>query len=373
MSLPATAIFWLSLVGMLVVAAGVAFAVGSLYGLFARRTDDETAARGALFVTASLAAVVGITSWVFIPAGLAVTTPLDDERVLGRLFAVPLSALAAGVVSASTFIGLARRYPNFPNVDSPWRAGRRYGRFIAGAFAVALLSVTLAGPAISAGLVGITVFLFALLIGFWIASPIFQSVTTTTRAPTDDERVRLDPLLERVDLEPRGVRVIEGGDRYITVEILGAPGGRVLFVDEAALSSLEDGTLVGTLTARREQAAHYETLVSLVAFVVATIPLLAGVTGTVSLVVGVGTTAVLIIGATALSRRVRWYTDARAADRIGATELADAFEQIADAAGLDLGDPDDRNWLSTRPPLAARIARLRERDGLEAGSDEHHG
>lgn len=41
--------------------------------------------------------------------------------------------------------------------------------------------------------------------------------------------------------------------------------------------------------------------------------------------------------------------------------------------GLDLGDPDDRNWLSTRPPLAARIARLRERDGLEAGSDEHHG
>ncbi|OVE84256.1 M48 family metalloprotease [Natronolimnobius baerhuensis] len=373
MSLLATAVFWLALVGVLALAAGVSFVVGSLYGLFARHSDDETAARGATLLAVSLAAIVGIASWVFIPAGLEVTTTLEGDGVLESITGALVSGLAAGVVGATTIAGLGRRYPEFPGIESPWRAGRRYGRYLAVILAIVFLFVAFTGPAIRAGTGGIVAILLAFVVALWIASPVVQTLTGSTRAPTDAERERLSPLLERVNLEPRALRILEGGDQYVTVDLVGAPGGRVLFVGEAALTSLEDETLVGMLAATREQAVHYWTVLIGSLFVCATAPLLAGVGGSISLLAGAGTTAVLVIAVFAFARRVRWYTDTRAAERVGATTLADAFERGATAAGVDLGDPDDRNWLSTRPPLAARIARLREREGLEAGSDEHHG
>ncbi|TYT63094.1 hypothetical protein [Natrialba swarupiae] len=58
--------------------------------------------------------------------------------------------------------------------------------------------------------------------------------------------------------------------------------------------------------------------------------------------------------------------DDRAAECVGADDLAAALERAAGAAGFGLEADSSRNWFSTRPALSVRIERLRNRAVTES-------
>lgn len=358
MSLLITAFLWFVLAVGVALLTAVGFGIGFGYGRLARNWSDERAVRGANVVTIGLAAVVGIAIWIVVDAGASVGATLEGDGIVTGVLAAASGGVAAGIVAAGTIDGITRRY-DLPTTDESTPIGRHYFRYVAGLFVVVFLFVSLVGPALEAGALAIAGVLLAFLVGFWATSPFFRTVTMETRSPTDAERERLESVLEAVSLEPRSVRIVEGGEQHVSVELLGAPGSRVLFVGSGTLSALEDETLCGVFAARREQAAHYERVVATVVLVGAAVPLLAGISGTLSLAVGSATTTVLVLVGLAAVRRLRLYTDARAADRVGPTTLADAFERIASEAGYDLEASPDRDWLGTAPPLSVRIDRLR--------------
>jgi len=62
-----------------------------------------------------------------------------------------------------------------------------------------------------------------------------------------------------------------------------------------------------------------------------------------------------------VGRRLQYAADARAAERVGADGLADAFERAAARRGVDPSTGSWRTYVETQPPLGDRIARLRER------------
>lgn len=361
MSLLVTASLWILLAVAVGLLALVAAGIGTLYGRFARGQSDETAARGTNVVAIGLAVIGGTAVWIAVDAGTAAGSVLESGIVADAVAAVA-GGLAAGVVGAGAIAGITRQHPDIPGVDDPSSVGRRYLRYVTTIFTAVFLLVTLAEPAIEAGAIATGGFLLAVLVLFWAAAPVLRAVTMTTRPPTEDERRRLAPLLEDVGLDPSRVRIVEGGDQYVTVELLGPPGGRVLFVGAEALSALVDATLRGVFAARREQAAHVESLLRTLVLLPAVVPILAAATGELEIPIGVGMGVATALVGLALTRRLRYYTDARAAERLEPGDLAEAFEDVADAAGMNLDDAPSRHVLASKPSLAARIERLPRRD-----------
>ncbi|APW98231.1 peptidase [Halobiforma lacisalsi AJ5] len=358
MSPLSTSFLWLLLAFGVGTASVLGVGLGYGYGRLARNWSDERAVRGANVVAIGPSAVVGIAVWIVVDAGATVGDLLRGDGVGTVVLAAVAGGVAAGCVAAGTVAGIARRY-DLPGMDDPSCARNHYFRYVSGLFMVTLLFASLLEPAIEAGALAVAGVLLLFFAGFWAGSPFLRELTIGTRPPTGPEQDRLEGILEAVSLEPRRVRVVEAGDRYAGVELLGAPGGRTLFVGEGALSGLEDEALTGVVAARREQAAHCERFVSAIVLVCAAVPLLAGLTGELQLPAGIGATAVLGFVGFAVSRRLRLRADARAAERVGPGTLADAFERAADESGFDLETSPKRTWFGTTPPLAVRIERLR--------------
>lgn len=359
MSLLDTAFHWSLLVLAVGVAAVVAAGIGSLYGYIARGWNDERAARGTNLLVIGVALSGALPVWALVDAGMRVETPMVPEGVLGGLLASVAGALAAGVVGTATITGIVRVKPDLPGVSDPATVRRHYARYLTSLFAVILSILSVIEPVLETGTLAVGAVLAGLVLTLWVGAPFLATLTATTRRPTPAERDRIDDLLAASGLSVRGVRIIDADDRHVTVEVSGAPGGRFLLVSRAALETFTDDTLTSLLTARREQAAHYETAVGVVALVAPLVLLVGVIDGVLPITVGLVAIGIVGLAGLALTRRLRYYTDARAADRVGADTLADAFERACETAGFDLEDVGGRRLLSTTPSIATRIERLR--------------
>lgn len=351
---------WVLLAVAIGVAVVVAAGVGSVYGRLARRLNDETAARGTNIIAIGAALCAGIPVWALVDAGTSVDTGIVPPGVLAGLLASVIGGLAAGGVGTAAIAGIVRARPGLPGVSDPATVRRHYARYLTSLFVVILALISAAEPALRTGPLAIGVVLTGLVLVLWICAPFIATLTANTRHPTDTEAAHIDELLEASGLSVRGVRVIEADEQYVTVELSGAPGGRFLFVSRGALETFSAETLTALLTARREQAVHYETTVGIVALVAPLVLLVAILDGALSVPFGLPATVGIALVGLVVARRLRYYTDARAAERVGREALADAFERACEAAGLELEDAGGRRWLSTTPSIATRIERLRD-------------
>ncbi|WP_058367585.1 hypothetical protein [Haloparvum sedimenti] len=200
-----------------------------------------------------------------------------------------------------------------------------------------------------------------------------------TRPPTDAERRRLDALREEAGLDVERVAVFspsggqkpddaevsddaEGSDDPGSVEISvrGPPGRRVLFLTPGVFD-LEDGTATALLAAEAGRLVTYYNEFRAVATAAVLALLAAVVTTLVPFEAGFSALAAVGFVAFWAGRRVQYAADARAADRVGAETLADAFERAAALRGVEPETGTWRTWFEVQPPLGDRIARLRER------------
>ncbi|WP_233255071.1 peptidase [Halopenitus persicus] len=191
-----------------------------------------------------------------------------------------------------------------------------------------------------------------------------------TRDPTRAERARLDELRSAAGLDVEPVAILESGAETdagtaaaVEIAVRGPPGRRVLFVSETVLEGVDEDLAVALLAAEAGRVETRYTMVRAVGVAGVTTILAAIVTTLVPF--DAGFTALAIVGVVSLwaGRRVQYAADARAADRVGASRLADAFERMADRRGVVPERGDWRVWFEVQPPLGDRIDRLRDRDG----------
>jgi hypothetical protein len=369
MSLLGSVLLWTALAVAVGFATVLAIGFGYCYGRLARGWSDEAAARGTNVVAFGGALLAGIPFWIVADVGVRIdaTRVAGDAlggivpTIAGAVVAPVVSGFVAGGIRTAAVSGILRGRPDLPGVGDPATVRRHYARFITSVFVVICLFITAIGPALRGGFLGLVAVIVGLVLAFWIGSPFLGTLTSSTRRPTDPESARIDELLEAADLTVRGVRVVDADEQYVAIDLAGAPGFRYLFLSRAALGTYDDGTMTALLTVRREQAAHYETILGFTAVVAPLLVLTAVVYGALSAPVGLlMATAVTALGFTG-TRRLRYYTDARIAERVGAETLADAFERACKAAGFDLEGTDGyQRRLSTTPSISARIERLRE-------------
>ncbi|GAB7009590.1 M48 family metalloprotease [Halorubrum trueperi] len=199
------------------------------------------------------------------------------------------------------------------------------------------------------------------------------------RDPTEAERGRLAFLRDTagLDVERIAVEIDDGGDGdvgtagvdggesgdsgRIEVAVRGPPRRRVLFVTEAVIDDLDEDVAIGLLAAEAGRVETHYAEFRAVAIASVLGILAAIVTATVQF--DAGFASLVAIGLTAfwVGRRVQYAADARAADAVGATRVADAFERVAAIRGVEPQTGDWSTWFEVQPPLGDRIAALRER------------
>lgn len=154
-------------------------------------------------------------------------------------------AVVAFVACEVTYLGLFPAIRAARGLDvGTGRAAVRFGRRLA----VLIGSVAVIGYAIgqlhvsSAGeLLG---FLIVIRAAFYVAGAWLIRLSRETRAPTDDERKRIEAACERADFDPRSVRVLDTDDsRVPTVTVRRPPEYRTLFVGSYLLSAYGDDEL----------------------------------------------------------------------------------------------------------------------------------
>ncbi|MFC7185466.1 peptidase [Halorubrum yunnanense] len=219
-------------------------------------------------------------------------------------------------------------------------------------------------------LVGVAVVAFlAVEVGPLYAADRFRDL----REPTAGERERLASLREtagldvdRVAIETRrredgGAEGSEDAIGRIDAGVRGPPGRRVLFVTESVLDALDEDVAIGLLAAEAGRVETYYGEFRAVA-IAAVLAILAAIV-TVAVPFQAGFASLVAVGLAAFwaGRRVQYAADDRAADAVGAGRVADAFERVAAARGVEPETGDWSTWFEVQPPLGDRIATLRER------------
>ena len=203
---------------------------------------------------------------------------------------------------------------------------------------------------------------FAFLLAVFLAPLAANLALRDVREPTTvEDWERLDSLREGVGPDLDRVRIVETvGEASVEVSVRGPPGYKVLFVTDYVLTDLDEDIARALLAA---EAGRYAVQYSEYR------------AGTATAVVGLGAAAfaglvpltdgmlVLAAGALVLFAGGRWLqyrADARAAEAVGADQLADAFETVATLHGKDLKTSGWGGYLEVQPKLGDRIERLRE-------------
>lgn len=213
------------------------------------------------------------------------------------------------------------------------------------------------------GSLGYVVFVALAFLLATTLGPVFLNVRLRrTREPTETERDRLDRHCESTGLLPDRTFVVETvGEASVDVKTVGIPGYRVLLVTDYVLESLEDDVLTGLLAAEGGRASTYYAEFRAVAVTVVIGLLTATFAGFVSFDLGVPLVGVVALLAFAIGRRIQYRADAIAAERVGNETVADAFESVANARGIEPETGSWRTLFEIQPPLGDRIARLRGR------------
>lgn len=362
MSLVTTAGGWIFLALMVALAALVAAAIGYLYGLFARHLDDESAIRGSYVITVGPGCVVGVIAWVLGTAGM------DGYGVVTNGIAILVAGLAAGGVGTAAITGVLRSNPVVAQTTDPSTARRQYARYLTVLFLFTFSVLAMIWPAIQHGLLTVLGIIPGLTLLFWAAEPFVIRLTSPVRRPTDTERDRLEDVLETTDLSVRAIRIVDSDIRFLAPWLSGSPVFRNLFISCTTVTAYNDAALTALLVARREQKRYYNRLLVRLSFIA---PIELVLLGLFFDGFSLPLAAVLALALTLLEfsalRRLRYYTDDRAADTVGAAELAAAFEGVAVEGGITVKETPSRNWFSSTPSLSARIERLRAEAGTTAG------
>ncbi|EMA66328.1 peptidase [Halorubrum aidingense JCM 13560] len=205
------------------------------------------------------------------------------------------------------------------------------------------------------------------------------------REPAGPERAALDALRAAAGLDVDRVAIIESDEGRdadgpgaadsatdpaadsgsIDVAVRGPPRRRVLFLTERVLDGLDEDVVVGLLAAEAGRVETYYGEFRAVAVAVVLGVLAAIVTATVPFEAGFASVIALGLAAFWVGRRVQYAADDRAADAVGATRVADAFERVAAERGVEPETGDWSTWFEVQPPLGDRIAALRERAAAE--------
>ena len=181
-----------------------------------------------------------------------------------------------------------------------------------------------------------------------------------TRSPTTDEQASLDALLAAADLDPPAIHISEtASPSSIKISLHGLPGRRQLLLTEGVLDTLDDSTATPLLTAEAQRGRllylEYRAVASAVVIGVAT----AMFGGLIAFSNGLFVIALTALVLFWLGRQLQFRADRAAANRVGASELADAFEAVADHRDVTPEGATWRTYFEVQPPLGQRIDRLR--------------
>lgn len=195
-----------------------------------------------------------------------------------------------------------------------------------------------------------------------VAGPLLVLSLRNTREPTTEERDRLTELLAATEYEPAQITVVETvGEQSIQTALRGLPTRRTLVVTDYVVDELDDRTLTALLAAEVERARHayieYRGVAAAVVIGVAT----AMFGGLISFSDGLFGLAIAAVVLFWLGRQLQFAADRAAANRIGPTALAAAFERVAAIRGVEPETGSWRTYFEVQPPLGQRIERLRAR------------
>ncbi|MFB6309041.1 MAG: hypothetical protein ABEH35_06905 [Haloarculaceae archaeon] len=340
----------------------------------ALRADDDTRTATRLrtamklglpaaYVVALLA--TSLARWPATVEGAAASVPggpvVEQTLSLLGVYATPLVAVVFGYLGAFPTIRATR------GVEMSATAAA--GRLVRYLFGLAALVVVLAvaSTAVAGQLadgVGLVVAVVVAVVGLLGATPWLVRFVQPTRAPTDEERRRIDRLSTVAGLEARGVRVLETEDAKTAAAVVrGLPGLRHLLVSDYLLSAADDDTLSAFLSLQAARARRWYLEARLAATLVAFGGPLALVWDVLS-VPGVGTGTATLASATVgvaglwFGRRLVFLADAEAADRTDPETVVATLEWFADVHDAPLERGRLQSLLKMEPSLADRIDRL---------------
>ena len=362
-----------ALAGSTALGAGVFY----LYGRRLQGADDATRSLSRLrrafrvgLPACYLVALLGmaLAGWFDLLGSVADALPggtaVADAFALVAGLTAPVLAVVGGYLGAFPAVRALR------DVDlSAATVAVRLTRYLVGLFVLATVlvggTVALGADVTSgAGFLAALLVVVSVLVG---GSPWLIRLLQTTRAPSDDERARLDRLCADAGLDPAGVRVLRTGDaKQATAFLRGVPGRRHLFVADYLLAELDDDRLRAYLALQtgRARSLHLEARLLTVAATLGTATAL--VLGVVS-VPGVGDALVALlalpVGAVALwaGQRLVYRADDYAVartDRETVEATLAAFAELNDAP-MEWGTVAAVRRME--PPLVRRIDRLRDR------------
>jgi STE24 endopeptidase len=300
----------------------------------------------------------------FGPAFVAVLPPLPG--FLGGVLADGVAFLAAGSVWLVAYAPTVGGVRDVRDVElSTGAALAKMARYVVGLSAVlaAVVAPLRAIPAGSSPLVLAAGFA-AVAVALLYASPWLVPLLRSTTEPAGDVADRVSALRSRAGLDVRDVRVLDTDDEETaTTLVRGPPGYRRLFVTSTFLDALDDDCAAALLAveAGRLRARVFELRVATA--VVAGVALVASVTGVGPRWPLLGLSVGALLPGFWLSRRGVRAADEYAADRVGASTLADALERYADVHSMEPTRRRLPNPLSVNVALGDRIDRVRRRSG----------
>lgn len=180
------------------------------------------------------------------------------------------------------------------------------------------------------------------------------------REPTETDRESLETVLPPEPIDVARTVVVETvGDDSVEIAIRGMPGCRVLFLSDFVLQDLNTPTARALLAAETARARllyrEYQVMAATIAVALGT----AAFFLVVPFELGFGSMLVAAFVLLTVGRWLQYRADSQAASVVGAGELADAFEEIANLHDVDLSGGGWRSYLEVQPSLGDRIERLR--------------
>jgi STE24 endopeptidase len=294
---------------------------------------------------------------------VAATLLGDTGGIVATLLADVVTLVMAGVVGLAAYAPTIRGVRAVRDIDlSTGRALARMARYVvamSALVAVVVAPLRLGGVGSPLGFVGVLSLLLAVTVG---GTPWIVAAIRSTTTPDGATRDRLDDLCERAGLDVRDTMVLDTDDEETaTADVRGPPGYRRLFVTNTFLDRFDDGTATALLAVQAGQVKRRVLPARIGSVVVTGVPLVASVAGVGPRWPLLGTALVaLLVGFGACRRAVRGADD-NAAERVGATTVADAFERYAAVHSMEPTRRRVPNPFSITVALGDRIDRLRER------------
>jgi STE24 endopeptidase len=305
----------------------------------------------------------GVLALLAFGPALAAKLPVPTTGPVGTLVADFFGFLAAGLVGLAAYTPTLRGVRSARDIGLSTRtAVARMARYVLGAsvvLAVALLPLRLwDGTGSPIGLaMGLAVVVGVVIGGSsWMLTALRR--TTTPTAETAD---RLDELRARAGLDVRDVRILDTEDEETaTALVRGPPRYRRLFVTSTFLERFDDETATALLAVQAGRVNTHLLARRTGTVIVAGVLLVAAVTGSDARWVLVATAGGVVLGGFWFTRRGVRAADEYAADRVGVSTVADAFERYAAVHSMDPSRRRVPNPLSANVALGDRIDRLRE-------------